>query len=354
MKKVLIAMSGGVDSSVSALLMQNQGYECIGCTMKLYDNTEDDTAYEKTCCTLTDVEDAKDVCRRLGISHYVFNFKDAFKEKVIDKFVSCYLCGSTPNPCIECNDHLKFARLYEKAQILGCDKIVTGHYARIIERDGSYHLYTAPDPAKDQSYVLYRLSQEQLSHTIFPLGEISKEETRRIAEENGLINARKKDSQDICFIPDGDYARVVEEYTDQKIIPGDFVDLNGNVLGRHKGIIHYTVGQRKGLGIAYEYPLYVVKIDVENNRVVLGPNDALFSDSLDACNACWTMQNPPADSFEASVRVRYHGKNVPALVTMAGSDKFHVKFYEPVRAITPGQAAVIYDGDEVLGGGTIL
>ena len=354
MQKVLIAMSGGVDSSVSAYLMKNQGYECIGCTMKLYDGPEDDVTADQTCCTLSDTEDAKSVCRKLGIDHYVFNFKDEFKEKVIDKFIGCYLCGKTPNPCIECNDYLKFSKLYERARILECDKIVTGHYARIIQRDGSFHLCTAPDLSKDQSYVLYRLSQEQLSHTLFPLGEMSKEETRRIAEENGFVNASKKDSQDICFVPDGDYASVVSKYSGKVSEPGDFVDLEGNVLGQHKGIIHYTIGQRKGLGIAWEYPLYVIKIDVLNNTVILGPNDALFSDYLEAADARWTQAEVPKEPFDATVRVRYHGKNVPARITPAGSDKFSVKFYEPVRAITSGQAAVIYQDDEVLGGGTII
>ena len=355
MKKALIAMSGGVDSSVSALIMKNRGYECVGCTMKLHDSNESIVAEDdsQTCLTESDIADAKAVCDRMGMNHYTFNLKDEFREGVIDKFVNCYLCGRTPNPCVECNDQFKFSRLYEKAQELGCDYVVTGHYARIVERDGSFHLCTAPDPGKDQSYVLYRLSQEQLSHTLFPLGDMGKDETRTLAEKNGFINANKKDSQDICFVPDGDYASVIRKYTDTTIEPGDFVDMSGNVIGRHKGIIHYTIGQRKGLGISWDSPLYVVRIDVENNRVVLGSNDDLFTDTLTADDARWTMTTPPTQPFNAQVRVRYHGKNVPAVVTPAGNNTFTVKFEEPVRAITPGQAAVIYSGDEVLGGGTI-
>jgi len=352
MKKALIAMSGGVDSSVSAYLMKNKGYECIGCTMKLYDGPDD--AREQTCCSLSDVEDARSVCLRLGIKYYVFNFKDEFKEKVIDKFIACYLCGHTPNPCIECNEHLKFDKLYERAKILGYDYVVTGHYAQIIQHeDGSFHLLEGPDPIKDQSYVLYRMTQEQLSATLFPLGSMSKDETRRIAEENGFINASKKDSQDICFVPDGDYASVIEEYLGHKTEPGDFVDMTGKILGQHKGIIHYTIGQRKGLGISAEAPLYVVKIDADKNQVILGSNDDLFSTKLTANEATWTQNDIPAEPFEAQVRVRYHGKKVAAMVIPKGNDSFSVEFKEPVRAITPGQAAVIYIDNEVIGGGVI-
>jgi len=349
--KALIAMSGGVDSSVAALMMTKKGYECIGCTMKLYDGPDD--ARDNTCCSLSDVEDARSVCMRLGIKYYVFNFKDEFKEKVIDKFIGCYLCGQTPNPCIECNDHMKFDKLYERAKTLGYDYIVTGHYARIEEYDDSYHLLEGPDPVKDQSYVLYRMTQQQLACTQFPLGSMSKDETRQIAEENGFINARKKDSQDICFVPNGDYASVIEDYIGKKLDSGDFVDLNGNVLGQHKGIIHYTIGQRKGLGISAEYPLYVVKIDSEKNQVILGRNEDLFTSFLTAKDATWTQKTPPREAFDAEVRIRYHGKKVPALVTPPSESEFTVEFKEPVRAITPGQAAVIYSGAEVLGGGVI-
>ena len=351
MKKALIAMSGGVDSSVAAYIMKTAGYECIGCTMKLYDGPDD--AREGTCCSLSDVEDARSVAMRLGMKYYVFNFKDSFKENVIDKFIGCYLCGMTPNPCIECNAHMKFSKLHDRAKELGYDYVVTGHYARIEEYDGRFHLLEGPDLAKDQSYVLYRMTQEQLASTLLPLGSMNKEETRKIALENDFINANKKDSQDICFVPDGDYASVIEGYLGHSLEPGDFVDVNGNVLGRHKGIIHYTIGQRKGLGIAAEHPLYVVRIDADNNQVVLGTNDDLFTDTLTASDANWTSGIIPKEPFEAQARIRYHGKKVPAIVTPINEDSFSVKFSEKVRAITPGQACVIYQDDEVLGGGVI-
>lgn len=349
--RALIAMSGGVDSSVAALLMKNKGYECIGCTMKLYDGNEE--VIEQTCCSLKDVEDARSVANRLNMKYYVFNFKDEFKEKVIDKFVNCYLCGMTPNPCIECNAHLKFTKLHDRAKELGYEYVVTGHYARIEKRGDSFVLREAVDPSKDQSYVLYKMTQEQLSSTLFPLGGMSKDEARKIAEDNEFINANKKDSQDICFVPDGDYAKVIEDNVGYKPKEGDFVDLEGNVLGRHKGIIHYTIGQRKGLGIAAAAPLYVVRIDVDNNRVVLGSNEDLFGTKLEADEVNWISGKVPEEPFRAEVRIRYHGKRVPATITPVGETSMTVIFDEPVRAITAGQAAVIYDGDVVIGGGVI-
>lgn len=348
--KALIAMSGGVDSSVAALIMKNRGYECVGCTMKLHGDAEDD--FESTCCSSKDIEDARNVAGSLGMDYYVLNFKDDFQEKVINKFVNCYLCGMTPNPCIECNENMKFNKLHDKARELGYEYVVTGHYARIEEVDGRYILKEAVDSSKDQSYVLYRMTQEQLKETIFPLGEMSKEEARHMAEENGFINADKKDSQDICFVPDGDYASVIEANIGHSVKPGDFVDKDGNVLGKHKGIIHYTVGQRKGLGIAAAAPLYVLSIDSENNKVVLGSNEDLFSRELEAENVNWISGEIPDKPFKAFVRVRYHGKKEPCIVTPS-SDGFSVLFDEPVRAITPGQSAVIYSNDQVLGGGII-
>lgn len=347
--KALIAMSGGVDSSVAALIMKNKGYDCIGCTMKLYGGEE---GLDSTCCSLKDVEDARSVAYSLGMDYYVLNFKDDFKEKVIDKFVNCYLCGMTPNPCIECNDNMKFNKLHEKAKELGYDYVVTGHYARIEECNGKYLLKEAVDPLKDQSYVLYRMNQAKLKETIFPLGSMSKEDTRKLAEENSFINADKKDSQDICFVANGDYASVIEKNIGHSSKPGDFVDLEGKVLGKHKGIIHYTIGQRKGLGIAAAAPLYVVRIDAKNNKVILGSNDDLFASELEANEVNWISGEIPANPFRAEVRVRYHGKKVPGIVTPL-EDGFKVNFDEPVRAITPGQAAVIYDGDVVIGGGII-
>ena len=253
--KTLIAMSGGVDSSVAAYLIKSQGYDCIGCTMKLYDNEDIGISHNRTCCSLDDVEDARSVAYKIGMPYYVFNFKDGFREKVIEKFVRCYESGDTPNPCIDCNRYMKFDKLYERAKILGCEYIVTGHYARI-EYDGErYLLKKALDETKDQSYVLYSLTQEQLAHTLFPLGNMRKTEVRKIAEEKGFFNADKPDSQDICFVPNGKYAEFLENYTGKAYPEGTFLSVDGTVLGKHKGIVRYTVGQHKGLGIPSEKPL---------------------------------------------------------------------------------------------------
>lgn len=351
-KKALIAMSGGVDSSVAALLMKEKGYECIGVTMKLYENEDIGISREKTCCSLDDIEDARMVAYRIGIPYYVVNFKDDFKERVVDKFVDSYLKGRTPNPCIDCNRYLKFEHLYQKAKELECDVIVTGHYSRI-EFDGSqYQLKRAVDPAKDQSYVLYSLTQEQLAHTMFPLGELTKEQVREIAKAHDFINSAKKDSQDICFIPDGNYKRFMEESYQIKIGPGEFVDRAGNVLGTHQGYYGYTIGQRKGLGIAAEKPYYVVDILPEQNRVVLGSNEDLFRKSLIAEDVNWIEDLDFEDQvIQAKVRYRQSAQN--AKVKRLEGNRIRVEFEEPQRAITGGQAVVLYQGDRVLGGGTI-
>ena len=354
MDKVLIAMSGGVDSSVAAFLMKEQGCQCIGTTMKLFHNEDIGVKRTKTCCSLEDVEDARSVALRLGIPYYVFNFSDDFKGQVIDRFIAAYERGATPNPCIDCNRYLKFERLYERARILGCDVIVTGHYARIEQENGRWLLKKSLDESKDQSYVLYSLTQEQLAHTRLPLGAMHKSETRRIAEEQGFYNADKPDSQDICFVPDGDYAGFIARFTGHNCSAGDFVDEEGHVLGRHKGIVHYTVGQRKGLGIAADAPLYVKQIDAASNRVVLSGNESLFSRELTANDFNWIAYDVPPRELRASARVRYHQREQAATVTVLGDGRVHLVFDEPQRAITPGQAVVLYDGDTVLGGGTIL
>lgn len=351
-KKALIAMSGGVDSSVAAYLMKEAGYDCIGVTMKLYDNEDIGMEQEKTCCSLSDIEDARSVAVKLGIPYYVFNFKADFKEKVIDNFIESYRCGMTPNPCIECNRHLKFAHLWQKARELQCDVVVTGHYARITEDGQGYHLLKGKDSAKDQSYVLYSLTQEQLAHTCFPLGGYTKEEIRRIAEEQGFFNAAKKDSQDICFIPDGDYRSFIEKTTGQSSQPGDFVDKDGNVLGTHKGYYCYTIGQRRGLGISAPQSLYVTEIRPEENKVVLGSNDDLFHSHLTADNFNWIEEVRPDEVIKA--RIRYHQVEKEAAARVTQDGRVEVDFLEPQRAITKGQSVVLYRGDAVVGGGRII
>ena len=354
-KKALIAMSGGVDSSVAAYLTQQAGYQCTGATMRLFDNSILGQDQESTCCSLDDVEDARSVARRLGFPFYVFNFKDDFEEKVIRKFIHCYECGATPNPCIDCNRYLKFDHLLRRGRELDCDRVVTGHYARIRfdESTGRYLLYKAADLSKDQSYVLYSLSQEQLAHTRFPLGEMTKAEARAIAEAQGFINARKHDSQDICFVPDGDYVAFMERYTGKKYTPGDYLDLQGNVVGRHKGAVSYTLGQRKGLNLAMGTPVYVCAKDMEKNTVTVGPNEALFSTTLRANDWNWFPFPALSEPIRVSAKARYNQQPQPATVFPEEDGFARVVFDQPQRALTPGQAVVLYDGDMVVGGGTI-
>ena len=354
MKKAVIAMSGGVDSSVAALLTKQKGYDCIGATMKLHNGT--DFYSEKACCTADDAEDARSVAVSLGIPFYVLDFTADFDREVIKKFISSYESGATPNPCIECNNHLKFERLLDKMSELGFDYIVTGHYARIEfdEQKNRYILKKALDLTKDQSYVLYGLNQNQLSHILFPLGSLTKTETRKIAEENGFVNANKHESQDICFVPDGDYVSFIKNYTKKEYPCGNFVDLEGNVLGEHKGIIKYTVGQRRGLGLALPRPMYVCKKDVKKNEVVLCYKEDLTVKEVFADKLNFVSIEDITEPMRVKARLRYNQKEQPATVYRTSDDEIKVVFDEPQQtAAAKGQALVLYDGDIVLAGGTI-
>ena len=352
-RKALIAMSGGVDSSVAALLMKEKGYDCVGCTMKLYRNEDAGIENEHTCCSLDDVEDAKRIARYLEIPYYIFNFSQDFRANIIDRFVWSYENGRTPNPCIDCNRYMKFGKLFERAQILGCDKVVTGHYARIEKQGGQYILKKAVDAKKDQSYVLYTMTQKQLSQTMFPLGELEKTTVRKLAQEHGFTNAEKPDSQDICFVPDGDYARVVELYAKHPVCPGNFVDLSGAVLGQHRGIIHYTIGQRKGLGISFSKPHYVCAIDPASNTITLGKNADVHQRHLTADDFNWISGSAPCRPIRCKAKIRYGQAEQPATATALSDGTVKVLFDAPQRAVTPGQAVALYDGDIVLGGGVI-
>ena len=356
MKKAMIAMSGGVDSSVSALLMQEAGYECIGVTMQLFHNEDAGIPREKSCCSLDDVMDAKLVSSKLGMLHYVFNFSEKFKDTVMKRFAESYEKGATPNPCIDCNRFLKFEALVQRMHEMHFDYVVTGHYARVEfdETSQRYLLKKGLDETKDQSYVLYSLTQEQLKHVRFPLGAYHKTEIREIAQKHGFVNAHKKDSQDICFVPDGDYAGFLERFTGKTYQSGAFLDTSGNVLGWHKGIIHYTVGQRKGLGISAKYPLYVKEIHTDTNQVILCKNEELFSDSLTADDVNLISVENLKEPLRCSAKIRYRHPEQPCTAWQTEDGILHVKFDEPQRAITRGQSVVLYQGDTVVGGGTIL
>lgn len=345
-KKALIGMSGGVDSSVAAYLTQQAGLECIGATMLLY----------STACSSPDsVADAQSVARRLGMDFHVLDFSEEFRTRVMDHFAQSYESGLTPNPCIECNRHLKFSKFLDQALTLGCDYVVTGHYARIQldETSGRYLLRKAKDEAKDQSYFLYGIPQAHLSRVLFPLGDLTKAEVRQIADEQGFINAKKKDSQDICFIPDGDYLAFLKRHTGKEYPAGNYLDLSGNVIGQHGGAVGYTIGQRKGLGIALGAPAYVCSKDMEKNTVTLGPNEALFHTTLLANDWNWLAFSALTEPMKLQAKARSRMVEQPATVYPEENDYVRVVFDEPQRALTPGQAVVLYDGDVVVGGGII-
>lgn len=352
-KKALIAMSGGVDSSVAAFLTKQAGYDCIGVTMKLFQNEDIGVSRAKACCSLDDAEDARSVARHLGIPYYVFNFSRDFEAQVIDRFAAAYESGATPNPCIDCNRCLKFDRLFQRARALGCEVIVTGHYARIEIQNGRYLLKKALDKSKDQSYVLYMLTQEQLAHIRFPLGELSKSEVRSIAEAQGFCNAEKPDSQDICFIPDGDYAAFLERRTGRIYSTGDILDLSGQVIGRHRGAVRYTIGQRKGLGLAMNRPVYVCRKDMAENTVTVGPEQSLYNRELWADDVNWIAIDRPSAPMRVHAKIRYRQTERPAAVYSDEWGKIRLLFDKPQRAITAGQAVVLYDRDTVVGGGMI-
>lgn len=355
-QKALIAMSGGVDSSVSAALMVQRGYNCVGVNMKLHAGETADETGGKTCCSLTDAEDARSVCRRLGMKFHVFNFTEDFSKEVIDRFVCAYERGATPNPCIDCNKYMKFSKLYDRAKLLGCELIVTGHYARVVydEEKQRWLLKKAKNIAKDQSYVLYFLTQEQLAHTRFPLGDFeSKDEIRAIAAELDFITAKKSDSQDICFVPDGRYADFLTQYTGKDYPAGEFVDMKGNVLGQHKGIVRYTIGQRRGLGLALPESMYVREKNMERNQVVLSTNAELFSQRLVADTFNWSAMDVPTEPIRCKAKTRYQAKEADCTVTVLEDGRVEVLFDEPQRALTVGQAVVLYEADIVLGGGVI-
>lgn len=353
---VMLGMSGGVDSSVAAAVLKEQGYDVVGVTMQIWpDMQEERKQTEGGCCSLSAVDDARRVAHRLGIKYYVLNFKDIFQEKVIDYFTAEYLKGRTPNPCIACNRFVKFEALLMKAVSMGMDYIATGHYARIAydAPSGRYLLKKSATAQKDQTYALYTMTQDQLSKTLFPIGEFRKEQVRAMARELGLPVASKPDSQEICFVEDNDYGRYISENTDAEIKPGYFVDTEGNRLGMHRGIIHYTVGQRKGLGISFGKPKFVVAIRPQDNTVVLGDADEVFSSGLTASDLNFISINELMEEMKVTVKIRYSAKEASATIRPLPGKRAEVEFDEPQRAVTPGQAVVFYDGDIVVGGGII-
>ena len=355
-KKVVVGMSGGVDSSVAAYLLKQQGYDVVGVTMQIWqDESHEEIEKKGGCCGLSAVDDARRVAAMLDIPYYVMNFKSEFKRDVIDYFVREYLAGRTPNPCIACNRYVKWESLLTRSIQIGADYIATGHYARICELpNGRYAIRNSVTAKKDQTYALYNLTQEQLKRTLMPIGDYTKEQVRKIAEDIGLMVAGKPDSMEICFVPDNDYASFIEKETGVTSVPGDFVDVDGNVIGKHKGVIHYTVGQRKGLGIALGKPAFVVAIRPEQNQVVIGEDRDVYTEKLYANNLNFMSVDNITEPVHAKAKIRYSHEGAYCTVRKIDSDTIECIFDQPVRAVTPGQAVVLYDGEYVLGGGTII
>ncbi|MCT4597200.1 MAG: tRNA 2-thiouridine(34) synthase MnmA [Vallitalea sp.] len=355
-EKVVVGMSGGVDSSVAAYLLKEQGYDVIGVTMQIWQDEEIDVQEESGgCCGLSAVDDARRVANSLEIPYYVMNFKGEFKDNVIDYFVDEYQKGNTPNPCIACNRYVKWESLLDRSLQIGAKYIATGHYARVIQLpNGRYTLKKAVGIRKDQTYALYNLTQNQLEHTLMPVGEYDKEEVRKIAEKVNVRIANKPDSQEICFVPDNNYASFIEEYTNNKIPSGNFVDLDGNILGKHKGIINYTVGQRKGLGLSLGKPAFVIEIRPDTNEVVIGDNDDVFNDTLYANELNFMSIEKLEGELELEAKIRYSHKPAKCKIKMIDENTLKCVFEQPQRAITPGQAVVFYEGDILVGGGSII
>lgn len=351
--RVMVAMSGGVDSSVAAYLLKQQQYDICGVTLKLFDNDDISESADKTCCSLSDIEDARSVAFNLDIPYYVFNFGDRFKKDVIDRFIQSYRAGRTPNPCIDCNRYIKFDKLLQRADELNYGYIATGHYAVIEKQGDRVILRKAADHTKDQSYVLYSLTQSQLKKVLFPLGSLTKAEVRDIANGIGLVTFNKPDSQDICFVKDGKYAEFIEEYTGAESLPGQFLNKSGDVLGTHKGIIHYTIGQRRGLNLATGNRIYVCGINASDNTVIVGEEKELYKKAFDVSDINLIALDRIDSPLRVKVKTRYKQTEQPATVLQTGENRIHVEFDEPQRSVTSGQAAVFYDGDIVIGGGTI-